>query len=252
MTTLKISGLTAGYGGMDVLHDVSFTFTAGQRVAVLGPNGAGKSTLQKVLGALIKPSRGSMVLGGDEVGGDNVQRRASRGVRWVGEPRPIYNELSVDDNLSVGGFTRDRREREDNRAEVFAMFPALSEIRGQKAGGLSGGQQQMLAVGQALMSRPTFLCLDEPSIGLSQAVLEKLAEVLDVLAGRGTGVIWCEQFPEVALAHCDAVALMISGHLSKPHRPDEITSDQLHAAYLGVDPFAAGSSDDVAEIMGAL
>ncbi|MDF3312128.1 ATP-binding cassette domain-containing protein [Rhodococcus sp. T2V] len=239
--TMVVEGLTAGYGGMDVLHDVSFTFQTGQRVAILGPNGAGKSTFQKVLGGLIRPTRGMITLGGAVVTGDNVHKRVGRGIRWVGEPRPVYSELSVDDNLSVGGFTRNRREREDLRVEVFDLFPALAEIRSQKAGGLSGGQQQMLAVGQALMPSPAFLCLDEPSIGLSQAVLEKLAEVLDALAERGTGVIWCEQFPEVALAHCDSAALMISGHLSEPHRPGDISSDDLHAAYLGVDPFASAA-----------
>jgi branched-chain amino acid transport system ATP-binding protein len=231
MTTLSLRGVTAGYDGTDVIHDVTVDLASGERLVVLGPNGAGKSTLVKVIAGGLRISAGQLNLDATELTRASVRRRTQAGIRWVGEPRPVYSEMTVLDNLLVGGYINRRSSRALDH--VYELFPDLTHHRHDKVGRLSGGQQQMVAIGQALMSKPQFLCLDEPSTGLALGLVDRLAATIDALAADGTGVIWCEQFPEVALAHCDKVAIMTAGYLEEPMLPELLTEERLHDAYVG-------------------
>src|SRR5712692_10744434 len=161
MKTLRIADVTAGYGGSDVLQGVSLTVRTAERHVILGPNGAGKSTLMLVIAGVIRPRTGSIFVDERDVTAMPAFRRAAMGIRWAGDPRPIFSEMSVEDNLTIGAFTAPKK-RHVLVPTVYELFPDLRAARQSKAGGLSGGQQQMLAIGQALMSQPDFLCLDEP------------------------------------------------------------------------------------------
>ena len=234
MSELTVDGISAGYAGTDVLRGVSVSVAPGECVAVLGANGAGKSTLLKVLSGQLKIRSGTRTIDGDNVKAWSPHRAARSGVRWIGEPRPIYPSLSVAENLEVGGLTA-RSSIDGQRQRVYELLPALYEKRTHRAASLSGGQQQMLAIGQALMSKPRYLCLDEPSLGLSPAMVNTVAQLVSDLVGEGVGAVWAEQFPEVAKAHCTKLIVLRAGVVVTHGQPETITSDELERAYLGGD-----------------
>jgi ABC-type branched-subunit amino acid transport system ATPase component len=231
--SFSLTDVYAGYGGTDVLRGVSLEVTPGTCVVVLGPNGAGKSTLLNVLSGQLRPHKGTRTIAGEDATAWRAHKSAAAGVRWVGEPRPVYPGMSVDDNLAIGGFAR-RKEIDVHRKRVYDLLPELEKKRGDRAGSLSGGQQQMLAIGQALMSEPAYLCLDEPSIGLAPQVVSRVAELIRRLADSGVGIVWAEQFAEVALSRCDRVAVISAGAILRDCAPAELDTRDLEAAYMGM------------------
>jgi branched-chain amino acid transport system ATP-binding protein len=232
MSELVVTEVTAGYKGTDVLRDISLTVAPGEKVAVLGSNGAGKSTLLRVLSGQLRPRTGQRLIDDIDTTRWSVHKVARAGVRWIGEPRPIYPGLTVTENLEVGGLTR--RDSVSRQAErVYELMPALHAKRADRAGSLSGGQQQMLALGQALMSEPRYLCLDEPSTGLAPSVVAMVAKLVTELAGAGVGIVWAEQFPQIALARCDRALVLRGGSAVESGPASQITPERLETAYLG-------------------
>jgi branched-chain amino acid transport system ATP-binding protein len=239
--TLTVRNLYAGYAGANVIHDVQLVLEPGERLALLGSNGAGKTTLINVLAGALQAQSGLIDFDGVNLRTLRPNRFAAAGVRWVGDPRPIYSEMSVNDNLIVGGFSvgRDVRRR---MVEVYERFPELASRQKQKAGSLSGGQSQMLALAQALMSRPRLLLLDEPSIGLSILILSRLGEIVQSLAAEGVAILWSEQFPDVVLRHCDTAAIMAGGYCQYKVRREDIDMKALDEAYFGLHDAARPNS----------
>lgn len=232
MSSLVLTDVEAGYKGTDVLRGVSLTVDPGDCIGVLGPNGAGKSTFLRTISGQLKLRRGTRMLGDQDITGWRTHKVARHGIRWVGDPRPIYRDLTVEENLEIGATTLISKYQE-KRAFVYELMPMLEQKRGDKAGSLSGGQQQMLAIGQALMSDPRYLCLDEPSLGLAVTVINDLSVLIGNLASEGVGIIWAEQFPEVALARCNRVIVIGAGKIVLEGAPADISREQLESAYLG-------------------
>ena len=233
MGAFGLTGASAGYGGVDVVREVTLQVESGTCVALLGPNGAGKSTLLRTLAGVLKPRRGQREIDGVETSGWGPHRIARFGLRWIGEPRPIYPSLSVDENLTIGA-TSNRRNSSRNRTRVYELLPDLIPKSRDRAGSLSGGQQQMLAIGQALMSEPRYLCLDEPSIGLAPRIVTHLADLIRALADDGVGILWAEQFPEIVMSRCDRVIVLGGGEIKIDCPPAELLSSHLDAAYMGM------------------
>ena len=203
MTLLSVSGLSAGYGKAEVLHAVSLTVAERQLVAIVGPNGAGKTTLMHAVMGLL-PRRGLVGFMG-EVAGDSGWM-VQQGVVLVPETRALFTDMSVEDNLLLGGFARWRQGARDlqmSLAEVFDVFPRLAERRRQSAGTLSGGERQMLALGRALMGRPSLLLLDEPSLGLAPKIVADIFRVIAGLRDRGIAILLVEQNARAALQLAD-------------------------------------------------
>jgi branched-chain amino acid transport system ATP-binding protein len=232
--TLTVRNVSAGYAGANVIHDVSMTVDPGERLALLGANGAGKSTLAKVLGGLLRPQTGEIYLDDTDLRSLRPYRYAAAGIRWVGDPRPIYSEMSVNDNLIIGGFTKPRQIK-DRLSQMYDRFPELASRRGVKAGSLSGGQSQILAIAQALMSEPQVILLDEPSIGLAVSILDRLGEIVSALSREGVAVLWSEQFPDLVLRHCDSAMLMVGGYCRAKVRTAELDAATVEAAYFGAE-----------------
>lgn len=233
MSTLELKDVIAGYKGTDVLRGVSVSVPAGTCVAVVGPNGAGKSTLLRTVSGQLRIRGGQRLLGTVDVTGRGAHQMARTGVRWVGEPRPVYPSLTVEENLEVGGTLR-RRHASRLKRQVFELMPVLQDKRSLRAGSLSGGQQQMLAIGQALMSEPAFLLLDEPSIGLAPQIVDAVAELVTQLKESGVGIMWAEQFPDLAIRRSDYVIVLNSGRVVLEGRPHEVGKDRLEASYVGL------------------
>jgi branched-chain amino acid transport system ATP-binding protein len=229
---LSIREVTAGYSGTDVLRGISLDVSPGECLGVLGPNGAGKSSLLKVLSGQLRIRRGSREIDGRDVRKWSPHEAARCGVRWVGEPRPVYPRLTVEENLEVGGVIA-RSSIAQRRQDVYELLPVLREKRRQLAAQLSGGQQQMLAIGQALMSAPRYLCLDEPSTGLSPLIVKLVADLVSELVAEGVSVIWAEQFPEVARARSTKLVVLSAGVVVASGRSADVTGQQLEAVYLG-------------------
>jgi branched-chain amino acid transport system ATP-binding protein len=230
---LKLTEIIAGYKGTEVLRGIDLTVRPGDCVGVLGANGAGKSTLLKAISGQVRIRAGQRELDGNDITSWRPFRVARAGVRWIGDPRPIYRSLTVEENLVIGASAL-RSRFDENRDRVYSLMPMLKSKRNEKGGSLSGGQQQMLSIGQALMSEPRYLCLDEPSLGLAVTVINDLSALIGNLASDGVGIIWAEQFPEVALKRCTQVIVLGAGKIVLSGAPKEISRDQLEHAYLGV------------------
>jgi branched-chain amino acid transport system ATP-binding protein len=230
--SLELDQVIAGYKGSDILRGISVSIRPGDVVAVLGSNGVGKSTLLRAVSGQLRLRGGTRTIDGADASGLQAHQFARRGVRWLGDPRPIYTALTVEENLAVGGSVNRKRLKE-RREWVYDFVPILRERRTQKAASLSGGQQQLLALAQALMSEPKYLCLDEPSLGLAPLMIEQVAKLVTELAASGVGVIWAEQFPEVAIKRATQLLVLSAGRVALAGPPDTISAQQLEAAYLG-------------------
>jgi branched-chain amino acid transport system ATP-binding protein len=227
---LSVRGLRAAYGPIEVLHGIDLDVPTGSVVAVLGPNGAGKSTLLSVLAGLHPASAGSVVLGGRRVNGARADDLARAGLCLVPEGRGIFANLTVHEHLRMA--THSGRRLGDVEEETFARFPRLAERRGQLAGTLSGGEQQMLALARGLATHPALLMLDELSMGLAPLIVEELyAQVADI-AGTGVSIVVVEQFARTVLGVADLAAVLVHGGIRAVGPPHEIEAD-LTAAYLG-------------------
>jgi len=234
-----VSGLSARYGPVHALRDVSLEIRAGELVALIGANGAGKSTLLRTIAGLVAPAAGRVALDGRDVTGQAPEAMIRAGVALVPERRRVFAPLTVLDNLELGGYTlprgRDFRSRlEAGVEEAYRLFPVLRGRRDQLAGTLSGGEQQMLAIGRALMTRPRLLLCDEPSLGLAPLVVAEIMRLLSTLREAGTTILLVEQNARMALRSADrAYVLEVGSVVLSGLATDLLEDDQLKAAYLG-------------------
>jgi branched-chain amino acid transport system ATP-binding protein len=229
--TLTLDGIDAGYGRVRVLHDVSVRVESGEIVALIGPNGAGKSTLLRAATGMIRTTRGTQLLDHRDLTGASIETIARAGIAHVPEGRRLFAGLTVRDNLRLGGW----RVRTDDTSAVLAMFPRLAERLRQVAGSLSGGEQQMCAIGRALMSRPRFLLVDELSLGLAPVVVEEIMGRLSEVAATGTGILLVEQDAGHALEVAQRAYVLENGAVTLAGPADELADDpRIRAAYLGV------------------
>ncbi|MFI5717356.1 ABC transporter ATP-binding protein [Nocardia sp. NPDC051750] len=232
---LTVSGLTAGYGAGEVLHGIEFSVAAGEVCAVLGPNGAGKTTLLRALSGMVRV-RGSVRLDGAEIAGRAPEKVARMGVAHVPEGRGTFAPLTVEENLRLGAFSRrSRGSIEADLRRVYDYFPVLREKLRETAGQLSGGQQQMLALGRALISRPRLLLLDEPSLGLAPLVTQELFRIVQTInTEERTTVIVVEQNAHLALRAAHQAHVLESGQIVLSGTAADIAADeQVAQSYLG-------------------
>lgn len=233
---LEIEALSAGYGHVSVLREVSLTVNAGEIVTLIGANGAGKSTLLKAVSGLLRPSGGRVLLGGRDVTGHAPERLVRQGVALVPEGRLLFGPMTVDANLRLGAHTRSPRDPGVARdlERVLTLFPVLADRSGQRADTLSGGEQQMLAVGRALMSAPQLLLLDEPSLGLAPKVIGSIFGVLESLRADGLSILLVEQDAKAALRHADRGYVMRTGAIALAgSAADLLNNDEVRHIYLG-------------------
>ncbi len=201
---LQAKGLTAGYGKMPILHDVSLEVRGGEMVSVIGPNGAGKSTAFKTIVGFLRASSGAVIFDGQDITGLRPDQVLPRGLAYVPQGRIVFPQMTVLENLEMGAYVeRDRGRIRLALAQVFALFPVLAERRGQKAGSMSGGEQQMVAIARALMTRPKLILLDEPSLGLSPKFVSLIFEKLTEMKRSGYTLMVVEQNAAKALAVAD-------------------------------------------------
>lgn len=230
---LEITDITAGYRPqVDVLRNISMTIPTGEFVAILGANGAGKSTLARTISGMLKPRTGEIRYQGEPLAAD-PQKVTRRGIVQVPEARGMFGNLSVVDNLRLGAYgVRDRHAIAERIENAFEMFPILRDKQHQPAGTLSGGQQQMLAIGRGLMPDPKLLIVDEPSLGLAPNLVEEVLETLTRLNAEGVTVILIEQ-NAIALSYCRRVYVLRNGRVVVEGLPEELAgSEQLRDSYL--------------------
>ena len=234
---LQLEDFCVSYGPVEAVHHVDLRVDAGEIVTVIGPNGAGKTTLLCAAMGLL-PSRGRVLLAGEPMARISVEAMVARGVGLVPEKRELFGEMSVEDNLLLGGFSRWRAGQRDQKAameEVFAIFPRLKERRPQMASTLSGGERQMLAIGRALMARPRLLMLDEPSLGLAPLVVREVLRVVSQLRSHGVSVLLVEQNARAALQVADRAYVLEMGAVALEGKARELLHDQrIIDTYLGI------------------
>jgi branched-chain amino acid transport system ATP-binding protein len=233
---LELRKIDAGYGTFQALFSVDLEVKAGEAVGVVGPNGAGKTTLMRVISGLIRPRNGSVTMQGTNVLATPAHRIVSLGIAHVPENRRLFPALTVEDNLKMGAFMPEARPKHDQRlAFVFDLFPRLKERRYQLAGTMSGGEQQMCAIGRALMSEPKLLLLDEPSAGLAPVVVQQVFELVKRIRESGLTVLIVEQNVQQVLRVVDRAYLLEAGTIrASGSSADMLQSDTIKQAYLGV------------------
>jgi branched-chain amino acid transport system ATP-binding protein len=236
MSLLELRHVTAGYGQFTALWDVSLRVERGEAIAVVGPNGAGKTTLMRVISGLIRPRGGAVVFDGAALDGRPAHEVVARGIAHVPEGRRIFPRLSVADNLKMGAFLpAARRTVRDSLERVYTLFPVLSERQRQRAGSLSGGEQQMLALGRALMGRPRLLLLDEPSLGLAPMVVREFFRIVRELNEKeGLTVLVVEQDARIALRASQRAYVLEVGRVALTGTSGELEGDEsIRRSYLG-------------------
>jgi branched-chain amino acid transport system ATP-binding protein len=233
---LELKRVDAGYGSFQALFGVDLEVKAGEAIGVVGPNGAGKTTLMRVISGLIRPRRGSITMQGSDVLTTPPHRIISLGIAHVPENRRLFPSLSVEDNLKMGAFMPEARAKHDQRLEfVFQLFPRLKERRHQLAGTMSGGEQQMCAIGRALMSDPKLLLLDEPSAGLAPVIVQQVFELVKRIRANGLTVLIVEQNVQQVLKVVDRAYLLEAGTIRASGTSAELlASETIKQAYLGV------------------
>jgi len=236
MNALEVRGLMVGHGNVAVLRDARLDVGQGRIVTVIGPNGAGKTTLLAAVMGLL-PARGSVRYAGEDVATLSVEERVRRGMCLVPEQRELFGDLPVEDNLRLGAFSRARRDRtvDDDLAAVYARFPRLRERHAQRAGTLSGGERQMLALGRALMARPKLLMLDEPSLGLAPRITRDILHVIAGLKHTGVSILLVEQNARAALQIADYGYVLEMGEFVLEGPATELASNpRVVETYLGL------------------
>jgi branched-chain amino acid transport system ATP-binding protein len=232
---LSVSGLTAGYGATEVLRGIDLEVVAGEIVAVLGSNGAGKSTLNRAISGVLPATRGSIRFAGRAIEREKPATIVARGLIHVPEGRCIFPNLTVKENLDLGSYRRGRTQRERNRERAFEIFPRLAERRSQRAGTLSGGEQQMLAIGRGLMAEPKLLILDEPSLGLSPLLVEELFALIQRINMEGITLLLVEQNVVQCLEVARRAYILEEGMFVLHGNSVDIRDDpNLKRAYLGL------------------
>jgi branched-chain amino acid transport system ATP-binding protein len=231
---LEVRGLTSHYGRIQALAGIDLKVADGELVALVGANGAGKSTLLRAISG-VQPCSGKIIYNGSDIGAVSPERRVALGIVQVPEGRQVFGPLSVEDNLRLGAYTRTRAESDAELERVYAMFPTLKERRRQAAGVLSGGQQQMLAMGRGLMSKPRLLLLDEPSMGLAPRLVEEIFAKVRALKQAKTTIFLVDQNARAALAVADRGYVLETGRVVLAGTGAALLADgQVREAYLGM------------------
>lgn len=235
LVMLEVTGLSGGYGDTQILHGVAISVGSGQVVALLGPNGAGKSTLNNMLSGIIRRTSGSIVFDGADLSGAAADEIVSAGLIHVPEGRRVFPNLSVLENLELGSYRRGRERRARNIERVCSVFPRLRQRLAQSAGTLSGGEQQMLAIGRGLMAEPKLLILDEPSLGLSPLLVEELFALIRSINEDGLTILLVEQNVVRSLEIASRAYVMEQGRISLAGTAAELAEDSdVKRSYLGM------------------
>ncbi|GCD81319.1 ABC transporter ATP-binding protein [Parageobacillus thermoglucosidasius] len=232
---LKVENINVFYGNIQALKGVSLEVKEGEIVTLIGANGAGKSTLLKTISGLIKPKQGDILYEGQSIAGKAAQTIVKRGISHVPEGRRVFANMTVEENLELGAFLRkNKQEIQQDFEKVYHLFPRLYERRKQLAGTLSGGEQQMLAIGRALMARPRLLLLDEPSMGLAPLLVKTIFRIIEEINSFGTTILLVEQNANMALSVADRAYVIESGRVVLSGLAEELNdSEQVKKAYLG-------------------
>ncbi|MBI5141882.1 MAG: ABC transporter ATP-binding protein [Nitrospirae bacterium] len=235
MNLLQATGLCVSYGAIEAVRDIDIAVERGELVCLIGANGAGKTSTLKALAGMIKPSGGEIRHNSETVTGISSHELVKRGISLVPEGRGIFGRLTVEENLDMGAYLRnDRQAVAADLNRVFTLFPRLAERRGQTAGTLSGGEQQMLAIGRAMMSRPALLLLDEPSMGLAPMMVRKILETIQIISEEGVTILLVEQNARAALEISSRAYVMENGAISLSGPSRELADDpRVRHAYLG-------------------
>lgn len=231
---LSVQDLSVSYGAIRAVRSISFEIKAGEIVTLIGANGAGKSTVLNTLSGLIKPDAGSIEFSGENIAGVKPHKIVEAGLALCPEGRRVFSRMSVAENLEMGGYTHSDEENAETRELVYEHFPRLRERRRQMAGTLSGGEQQMLAMGRALMSRPKLLMLDEPSMGLAPLLIEEIFSIIKTLGAAGTTILLVEQNANMALQVANRAYVLEIGKVVKIGTGEALLhDDDVRKAYLG-------------------
>lgn len=232
---LQVNNINVYYGNIHALKGVSLEINQGEIVTLIGANGAGKSTLLKTISGLLKPKNGEILFEGSSIGGNVAQAIVKKGISQVPEGRRVFSNMTVEENLELGAYLRkDKQGIKDDFAKVLQLFPRLEERRKQHAGTLSGGEQQMLAMGRALMARPRLLLLDEPSMGLAPLLVKTIFKIIEEINQTGTTILLVEQNANMALSIADRAYVIETGKIVSAGTASELNeSDQIRKAYLG-------------------
>ncbi|MCU1402604.1 MAG: amino acid transporter ATPase [Microbacteriaceae bacterium] len=236
MTLLELKNVSVRYGRIEAIHDMSFSVEKGEIVSLIGANGAGKSTTMKTISGLLNPSVGSIHFDGEDITGLKAHLRVQRGISQAPEGRGVFPGMTVLENLDMGAFGRkDRSSMKADFDRVFSLFPRLAERRGQYGGTMSGGEQQMLAIGRALMSQPRLLLLDEPSMGLAPQFIKQIFSIITEINQQGTTVLLVEQNANQALARAHRAFVLETGSITHTGTGRELLANPaIKEAYLGV------------------
>jgi len=232
---LEINKISVAYGGIQALRNVSLSIPEGKIITLIGANGAGKSTVLRTVMGLVKSREGSVTYNKEEITGKTSREIVSRGITMVPEGRRIFPNLTVIENLKIGAYLRnDKEEIKADINHVFELFPRLQERQWQPAGTLSGGEQQMLAVGRALLSKPKLLLMDEPSLGLAPLVVQDIFSIIKTINEDGVTILLVEQNANMALKVADFAYVLETGQISLSGKGSELLKDEgIQAAYLG-------------------
>ena len=234
MSMLKVEDLHVYYGSIHAIKGISFDVSEGEIVTLIGANGAGKSTTLNTITGLLKPRSGSVTFEGHNIVGVPAHKIVSHGMALCPEGRRVFLQMTVQENLEMGGYTRPASEIEASIADVYERFPRLKERYRQTAGTLSGGEQQMLAMGRALMSKPKILMLDEPSMGLAPILVEQIFQIVQELHKAGTTILLVEQNAEMALSIAGRAYVLETGSITLSGTGEELAaSEAIRKAYLG-------------------
>lgn len=231
---LRFNRVSTFYGQIQVLHDVDYVVNTGEIVALLGSNGAGKTTTMKTIMGIVRPRSGTVDFGRRRIDNISTASIVKAGIAPVPEGRRVFGRLTVDDNLRMGAYVRTDKDIGEDAARVYELFPRLKERRHQTAGTMSGGEQQMLAIGRALMARPKLMIMDEPSMGLSPILVERVFDTIQTINQQGTTIFMVEQNAFMALSIADRGYVLRSGQVMLEGTSQELlASDQVRREYLG-------------------
>jgi len=236
LNLLEVNNIHAGYNSIPVLRDVSISLGKNERVALIGPNAAGKTTTFKTVMGLLKPKKGTVELEGERIDGLSPNKILEKGLALVPEGRMIFPDMNVHDNIELGAYIKGGAKNAGDTLDwVYQLFPILKERSGQLGGSLSGGEQQMLAIGRALMSKPRVLLLDEPSQGLAPIIVKTVFEALEEIRKSGTSILISEQNVRLALEFCDRGYILENGQIVMEDQAcNLITDSHVKEAYLGI------------------
>ena len=233
-TMLKVDNINVYYGNIHAVKDVSFEVNEGEIVTLIGANGAGKSTTLKTISGLLKPRTGDVLYKGKSIKGGRAHKIVEAGLAQVPEGRHVFLHMTVEENLDMGAYTQPASTIAANKEKVFTLFPRLKERRRQLAGTMSGGEQQMLAMGRALMSNASMLMLDEPSMGLSPLLVQEIFDIIRNIHKEGMTILLVEQNAQMALSVADRAYVLETGHVVMDGTGAELlTNERVRNAYLG-------------------